>query len=235
MARFLLIHGSCHGAWCWRDMIPALAALGHQAKAIDLPGCGADRTPLGQITLTSTRDRIIAALEPDTVLVGHSWGGFPVTAAADATPDLPRGLIYISAYVPVSGQSMACMRAAGPKTDLSDWVTTDGPVYRFDRDKAKEFFYQDCPDEAVDYAVTRIGDQPIAPQTEPLILGDGLAQVPRAYVRTLKDRVVPTVYQQEMTKGWPAERLFTMNTSHSPFFADPEELAGVLSQIEAAF
>lgn len=216
-------------------MIPALAALGHQAEAIDLPGCGADRTPPGQITLTSTRDRIIAALEPDTVLVGHSWGGFPVTAAADAAPDLLHGLIYVSAYVPVSGQSMANMRAAGPKTDLSDWVTTDGPVYRFDRDKAKEFFYHDCPDEAVDYAVARIGDQPIAPQTDPLSLGDGLAQVPRAYVRTLKDRVVPTAYQQEMTKGWPASRLFTMDTSHSPFFADPEGLARVLAQIEATF
>ena len=29
MAEYLLIHGSCHGAWCWRDVIPALEALGH--------------------------------------------------------------------------------------------------------------------------------------------------------------------------------------------------------------
>ena len=37
MARFLLIHGSCHGAWCWRDLLPELAARGHEARAIDLP------------------------------------------------------------------------------------------------------------------------------------------------------------------------------------------------------
>ena len=24
MARFLLVHGSNHGAWCWRDLLPAL-------------------------------------------------------------------------------------------------------------------------------------------------------------------------------------------------------------------
>ncbi|MEC7961756.1 MAG: esterase, partial [Pseudomonadota bacterium] len=28
MARFLLIHGSAHGAWCWRDLIPALETQG---------------------------------------------------------------------------------------------------------------------------------------------------------------------------------------------------------------
>ena len=37
MARFLLIHGSCHGAWCWRDLLGELANLGHDAHAIDLP------------------------------------------------------------------------------------------------------------------------------------------------------------------------------------------------------
>ena len=37
MARFLLIHGASHGAWCWRDVIPRLAALGHEAQALDLP------------------------------------------------------------------------------------------------------------------------------------------------------------------------------------------------------
>jgi hypothetical protein len=33
MAEVLLIHGSCHGAWCWRDLIPALAARGHDRGA----------------------------------------------------------------------------------------------------------------------------------------------------------------------------------------------------------
>ena len=36
MAAFLLVHGSCHGAWCWRDVIPALDGLGHSARAVDL-------------------------------------------------------------------------------------------------------------------------------------------------------------------------------------------------------
>lgn len=51
MARFLLIHGSAQGVWCWRDVAPALERPGHEARAIDLPGNGADGTPLAEVTL----------------------------------------------------------------------------------------------------------------------------------------------------------------------------------------
>jgi len=37
---FLLVHGAWHGAWCWTSLIPHLAAAGHVAIAIDLPGYG---------------------------------------------------------------------------------------------------------------------------------------------------------------------------------------------------
>ena len=44
MARFLLIHGAGHGAWCWRAVLPLLRAMGHEAEALDLPSHGSDRT-----------------------------------------------------------------------------------------------------------------------------------------------------------------------------------------------
>lgn len=62
MAEFLLIHGSCHGAWCWRDVIPELEALGHTARAIDLPSHGDDRTPIADVTLDLYRDAILEAI-----------------------------------------------------------------------------------------------------------------------------------------------------------------------------
>ncbi|MGR3365166.1 MAG: alpha/beta fold hydrolase, partial [Maritimibacter harenae] len=62
MARFLLIHGSNHGAWCWRDTIPALEALGHEARAIDLPSHGDDPTPIAEVTLDGYADAVLEAL-----------------------------------------------------------------------------------------------------------------------------------------------------------------------------
>ena len=51
MANILLVHGSCHGAWCWRDVIGPLEDMGHSVRAVDLPGAGADETDLATVTL----------------------------------------------------------------------------------------------------------------------------------------------------------------------------------------
>ena len=45
MSRFVLVHGAWHGAWCWEKVVPLLAARGHAARAIDLPGHGDDPAP----------------------------------------------------------------------------------------------------------------------------------------------------------------------------------------------
>jgi len=83
MAEFLLIHGSCHGAWCWRDVLPELIGLGHTARALDLPSHGDDKTPIAEVTLDLYRDAILDAIDTPVVLAGHSMAGFPIAAAAE--------------------------------------------------------------------------------------------------------------------------------------------------------
>ena len=51
MARFVLVHGAFGGAWCWEPVVQALERDGHEAIAIDLPGSGADQTPVAEVTL----------------------------------------------------------------------------------------------------------------------------------------------------------------------------------------
>lgn len=236
MADFLLVHGSCHGAWCWRDAIPALARLGHSAHAIDLPGHGDDSTPVEEITLDACRDAILAASTPGTIIVGHSWGGYPISAAAEAAPDAMRGLIYLCAYVPVSGLSMIDMRRRGPRQTITGAVIRDpsGLSYRFDPAQAPDLFYNDCPAEVLTFALRRLGSQAIDPQDTPLTLGASFARVPRHYVRCTGDRVIPPEYQAAMVADWPRETVHEMDTGHSPFFADPRGLADVLDRIAGA-
>ncbi|MBK6467562.1 MAG: alpha/beta fold hydrolase [Rhodobacter sp.] len=90
MAEVLLIHGSCHGAWCWHRVIPALAALGIPARAIDLPAHGQDRTPAADASLRAYAEAILSALTGPTLLVGHSAAGYAITAAAEMDPTFPR-------------------------------------------------------------------------------------------------------------------------------------------------
>ncbi|WP_424985598.1 alpha/beta fold hydrolase [Microbulbifer sp. S227A] len=232
-ADFLLVHGSCHGAWCWRDLIPQLNARGHAARAIDLPGHGNDTTPVVAQTLAACRDAVLAASRPDTIILGHSWGGYPIGAAAEADPDAMRGLVFLCAYVPVSGLSMVDMRKRAPRHPILSVVqrAPDGKTLSVDPDKAAAVFYNDCSAEVIAYAKRQLGPQAIRPQETPLTLSARFERVPKAYIRCTDDQTIPPEYQAEMTRNWPRERVHDMPSSHSPFFSDPAGLAALLDRI----
>lgn len=227
MADVLLIHGSCHGAWCWRDTIPALQALGHQARAIDLPGHGADPTPVARITLESYAHAIVEALGENTVLLGHSLGGYPITAAAELAPGAINRLIYLAAHVPEPGMTMAQMRARQPRQPLVEalQMAPDGLSFTVDPEKAPALFYHDCPPETVAYALQHLCPQALAPGETAIDLTEASRGLPRRYIRCLDDHTVLPDYQRSLTADWPDAHVHDLPTGHSPFFAAPADLA----------
>ncbi|MBL3561580.1 alpha/beta fold hydrolase [Rhodovulum sulfidophilum] len=235
MSRFLLIHGSCHGAWCWRDVLTALHRSGAEARAIDLPSHGSDPTPIADVTLDLYADAILDAIDEPVVLVGHSMAGFPISAAAEKAPGKIRALVYVCAYAPVAGRSLVDMRRAAPRQPLLEAIvkSADGLSFTFDPDLVREKLFHDCSDAAVAYAKARLDPQPILPQATPIALSERYASVPKHYIRCLQDRAIPPEYQATMTADWPAERVDTLDCSHSPFLAQPEALAALLLKAAA--
>ena len=57
---------------------------------------------------------ITGALRAQTILAGHSAGGFAITAAAERDPSRVAGLISLSACIPATGLILADLRRAGP-------------------------------------------------------------------------------------------------------------------------
>ncbi len=236
MADFLLIHGSGHGAWAWRDLIPRLRDLGHEARAIDLPGHGEDQTPPEAVRLETYRDAVLAAVGDHTLLVGHSMGGYPITAAAEAAPQRIAALIYLCAYVPVAGMSLADMRRAGPRQPLAPAIrrSDDGLSFTFDQALARELFYHDCPDEAVAFALGRLCSQPVLPQETPIGETFRAEALPRHYILCEDDHAIPPEYQAQMCRKFRPGDIHRLPGSHSPFFAAPEALARILDGIAGA-
>lgn len=236
MAEFLLIHGSCHGAWCWREMLPRLNARGHSARAIDLPSHGDDSTPPEGLTLDNYAHAILAAIDAPVILVGHSMAGFPITRAAEIAPEKIARLVYLCAYVPKPGFSLADMRREAPRQPLIDAVrkTPDGACFTVDPAKAPGVFYNDCSEAQVAYAVPRLCPQAILPQETVVELTDRSARLPRSYIRCTDDRTIPPEYQVTMTEGWPEGTVFDLDCGHSPFFARPDDLADLLISIAEA-
>ncbi len=231
MARFLLIHGASHGAWCWERLAPVLTSNGHSVRAIDLPGHGDDDTARNTVTLAEYTRAVLDALDPDTLLVGHSFGGFPITLAAAEAPEKIRGLVYLCALLPRPGQAFTAFRAEAISADVSDVTEVDraAGVSRVLVEKAGPVFYSDCSDEDRARALARLTPQPIGVMTEPAVFDP--PEVPRHYIRCLEDRVVTPAYQTDASAGWAS--VHDLATGHSPFYSDPEGLAGILDRIAA--
>lgn len=83
---YILIHGTGHGSWCWKKVIPLLEAKGYKVVALDLPTHGNDTAKLSSMTLDDDVKSVIgasSAIEGKVVLLGHSSGGVVISQAAE--------------------------------------------------------------------------------------------------------------------------------------------------------
>ncbi|WP_158849669.1 alpha/beta fold hydrolase [Saccharothrix deserti] len=106
---FVLITGAWHGGWGWRPVTQRLRAAGHVVVAPTLPGLADGDDPAAH-SLADVVDAVVRTVEEsdlhDVTLVGHSWGGYPITGAAPRLAGRLRKLVYWSAFVPTEGRSL---------------------------------------------------------------------------------------------------------------------------------
>jgi len=233
MARFLLIHGACHGAWCWRDVVPALEALGHEVTAMDLPSHGNDPTPAETVTLSDYGSAITEALVAPTILVGHSMGGYAITQAAEQAPDQIARLVYLCAYTPWPGLTLSQMRQLADDQPLLPFIrmAADRKSFTFDPEAVPKLFYHDCTDEAVAFAMPRLTPQAAIVSNTVVTLTSRSQSLPRSYIQCRQDGAIPPALQAEMAARFAPEDVFALDSSHSPFFSMPGALADTLHAI----
>ncbi len=235
MARFLLVHGASHGAWCWRDVLPDLRALGHTARAIDLPGHGDDPTPPQDVTLAAYGHAIARALAEDgpCIVVGHSMGGYAITEAAEMAPDNISRLVYLCAYTPWPGLTLSEMRKLSAEQPLLPAIRMAGDKrsFAFDPEMAQRLFYHDCSPAAVAYALDRLTPQATAPSQTPVTVTARSADLPRSYIICAQDGAIPPDLQRQMAARFATRDVITLDSSHSPFFSMPGGLAACLHDI----
>jgi len=237
MARFVLVHGAFHGAWCWRKTIAELEKRGHQAQAIDLPGQGDDRTPLSEVTLESMADRIVATLNRLTgraVLVGHSAGGMAISAAAEKAPERLEALIYVCAFLPRAGESLLDIEGRNPEEVVlaSTLVADDKLSGTFVPDRIYDILYHDCSAADVSEFSARQRPQALAPFATPIHLTpERFGRVRRAYVECTEDRALVLDMQRDMIRKSPPVTVRTLQSSHSPFLSMPHQLAQALIEL----
>ena len=107
----MIVHGAWGGGWEWSGVARRLRARGHDVLTPTLTGMGdrAHAAPGEVIGLGTHVQDIVDVLTfedlREVVLCGASYGGMPVTGAADRMADHIRTVVYIDALLPRDGQS----------------------------------------------------------------------------------------------------------------------------------
>lgn len=113
----VLVHGAWVGEWYWDDLVRDLQAAGHKAHAVTLKGHGQRASEGGSsVSIGDHAADIVAAITRlqmrDVILVGHSYGGRPVTAAWDLLRDDIAHVIYVESVAPVNDDHIAIPKDA---------------------------------------------------------------------------------------------------------------------------
>jgi pimeloyl-ACP methyl ester carboxylesterase len=215
MAGVVLVHGAWHGAWCWGPVVEALERRGVEVAAVELPLSGF----LDDVRVAR---EAAGAMGPDTVLVGHSYGGLVISEAAVDLPSVSR-LVYVTAFMSEAGEDATAILTDYGSAVMEAVEITDAGVI-VDADAAPALFYGDSDRWVGAAYAARLRPMPLEPlvqRSEP-----AWTSTPSTYVVCTNDRVLPPEAQRWMASR--ADEIVEIHTDHSPFMTQPDVLADLV-------
>jgi pimeloyl-ACP methyl ester carboxylesterase len=102
----VLVHGAWADSGSWDGVARRLQADGYTVYALPNPLRGLDYDPAYLADFLQT-------ISGPIVLVGHSYGGAVITNAATGDPQV-KALVYVDAFAPAQGQTLAQLLASNP-------------------------------------------------------------------------------------------------------------------------
>ncbi len=235
MSHFLFLHGSWHGAWCWHKILPRMAAAGHQAVAIDLPGRGRTPATPALVGLKHMVDAAEAALarQDKTIVVVHSRNGIVASSLAERLPNRVAQTIYLASFMLPSGRRVldyvpdkqSLMPGNVTVNRLALWGWLKPQAYR-------EALYADCSEGDIALANALLVREPVRPALTRLSLSqDRYGRVPRAYIRLTQDNAVSLALQDRLLGETSVDRVESIDASHSAYFSQPDKLTQIILKL----
>lgn len=217
----VLVHGAFADASGWLPVITLLQQDGYRVVAVE----NALASLAGDVETTK---RLIDAQSGPVVVVGHSYGGAVISAAAAGNPHV-RALVYVAAFAPEAGEPVAAFLQQYP-SDLGTATAPDAAGFLYvDPAKFHSVFAGDIP--LAQARAAAAAQKPIAGaifgQSSP-----GAAAwktIPSWYVLTLQDHAINPALER-----FYADRMHAHTTeiaaSHVVFLSHPQEVADVIRQ-----
>ena len=235
MATFVLVHGGWGGGWEWRQVADELLARGHAVHRPTLTGLG-ERSHLAgpAVDLDAHVTDIVNVIEyeglRDVILSGQSYGGAVVTGVADQIPDRLRRLVYVDAFVPRDGESVADLSPPAFMDRLRTLAREAGEGWLVPSPfGAGEL---GLPAEIESWYAPKLCGQPLATFEQPLRLGGAADRVPRSYISCAPEGVESWVFAPFFERAREAGRdCREVPVGHDAQAIAPDRLAEQLDEI----
>ena len=209
-----------HGLWadgsCYRKVIPALQADGHQVVSAQ----NSLDTLEGDVAAVT---RALGRVSSPAILVGHSYGGTVITAAG--TDDRVAGLVYIAALAPDEGETSQSLQEQFPVTDIFAhievangriWMLPSG-IGCFAGDLAEQ-------EQSLVWATQGV---PAADLFNQKLAGTAWRTKPSWYIVANNDRTVQPDLERFVAKRMGAHT-YDVDSSHVAMLAQPDFVLDVI-------
>lgn len=226
----VLVHGGGFDSRCWDLLLPWLAM---PVVAVDLPGRGRRPGPLESVTFADCADAIVedvdAADLDEFVLVGHSLAGCSLPRAVARLGDRVRHVVFLAAMVPASGTGT--MHELRPHVRAHVKKSTAERQPTMDPEQAKRFFGNDLDDDRFAWCLERLVPEAERLTTEPVDLTGLRPPIPRSWVRTTRDAILPPEKQTRFAARVNANPVIDLDAGHMCMISQPAALAEILHRI----
>lgn len=241
----VLVHGACHGAWCWFKVATLLKSAGYHVTVPDLAASGIDRRKIEEVPTFADYSEplldIMATLPPQekVMLVGHSLGGINIALAANMFPDKVAAAVFVTALMPDCTSSPSSVLKLLEQIPQDVWMDTEFSSTKAHNEKplSSIFFgpkviasklYQLSSSEDIMLASTLVRPSSLFfddLERVPAFAKDRYGSVSRFYIVCCDDALVLKEYQQTMIQGHPVAGMLEIEgADHMPMMSRPQEL-----------
>ena len=228
-ATVVLVHGAWHGPWCFDKVVAGLEARGVPVVAVERRRMHEPSGTLRGVTDSAENEEIVRAalneVEGPAVLLGHSFGGVPITTAPLGNDNV-KHLVYLTAMMPNTDGSMPD-NFVNPELATAVIAGEDGST-TVQADKIRYAFYHQCSDEDYEHALTQlVRDDGAVPFDAPR--DTAWNKITTTYVVCTQDQALLAEGQRALARR--ADRVVEWETDHSPFLSAPQLMVDLLDSL----
>jgi hypothetical protein len=148
-------------------------------------------------------------------------------------------LIYLDAFMPQNGESVFSMAEKAQAKNLNEKrspTLLESLIYsdnktrtKLKSETVKHLFYRDCSPEDVIFAQHNLGWQSMSCLATPVaVTKSRYGAIPKFYILCTQAQDLDKTF---LSTNVHCQKVYTLNSCHSPFFSMPERLVEIINEI----